>query len=459
MPMHASSTGGQASDHRAGEDLYRERWQWDRVVKGTHILNCWYQRNCSFNLYVKDGQILREEQAGEYPQTNPSVPDFNPRGCQMGACYSHQTYHPARVKYPLKRVGERGEGKWQRVSWDEALSEIADKIVETVVRHGPEAVIFDPGGSLASLVSEAAVLRFADLLGGVVLDTNCELGDEQQGAAVTLGSPVASKSGDDYFYSDLILIWGGNPAYTQIANCHFYNEARYHGARVVAISPDYSASGIHTDWWIPIQPGTDAALALAMSQVIISEELYDAAFVREQTDLPFLVREDTGRFLRESDVKRRGRDDVFYMYDLGTKRIVKAPKTTLRLARVLPALEGEFEVDTKEGEVRVKPSFQMLRERLDREYTPEKASRSCGVHPETIRSLAVAIAKAEAASCVAGACLSKYYHGDLMMRAQILVFALCGQMGRKGAGYDVLPFLVGRWSHAPSLRREAGAMG
>jgi DMSO reductase family type II enzyme molybdopterin subunit len=440
--MDASLTRAETAGYRAAEDVYRDRWRWDKVVKGTHILNCWYQRNCSFNLYVKDGLVVREEQSGEYPQTNPSVPDFNPRGCQMGACYSLQTYHPARIKYPLKRVGERGEGRWKRVSWDEALSEIADRIVETVVRHGPEAVIFDPGGSLASLVSEAAVLRFADLLGGIVLDTNCELGDEQQGAAVTLGTPVACKSGDDYFYSDLILIWGGNPAYTQIANCHFYNEARYHGARVVAISPDYSASGIHADWWVPIQPGTDAALALAMAQVIISEGLYDAAFVREQTDLPLLVREDTGRFLRESNVKRRGRDDVFYLYDLRTKTIIKAPRTTLRLGKVLPALEGEYEVDTREGKVRVKPVFQILREKLDAEYAPDRASQLCGVHSDNIRSLALAIAKATAASCIAGACLSKYYHGDLMMRAQILLFALCGQMGKKGAGYDVLPYLV-----------------
>lgn len=434
--------GKETPDYRTIEDIYRQRWQWDEVVKGTHILNCWYQRNCSFNIYVKDGLVLREEQSGEYPQTNPSVPDFNPRGCPSGACYSLQMYHPARVKYPLKRIGERGEGKWQRVSWEEALGEIADKVIDSIVHHGPESVILDPGGSVASLIFEAAIFRFANLVDATVLDTNCELGDEQQGAAVTFGTPVACKSGDDYFYSDLILVWGGNPAYTQVPNCHFYNEARYHGARVVTISPDYSPSAVHADWWIPIRPATDTALALGMAQVIISENLYDAGFVREQTDLPFLVREDSKQFLRESDVKAGGRDDVFYVYDLRTKSIVRAPKRTLKLKGTVPALKGEYEVETKTGRVKAKPVFQLLRELLEREYTPDKASSLCGVHPDAIRSLASAIARAKAASCVAGASLSKNYHGDLMMRAQILLFALCGQMGRRGAGYDTLPYLA-----------------
>jgi DMSO reductase family type II enzyme molybdopterin subunit len=426
--------------YQSVEDIYRQKWQWDKVVKGTHLINCWYQRSCAFNLYVKDGIVLREEQSGEYPQTNAAVPDFNPRGCEKGACYATQMYHPARVKYPLKQAGERGQGRWQRVSWDEALTEIADRLIDALVDHGPDSVFFDQNP--AGVTCYAAVLRFANLLDAIVLDVNCEVGDEQQGAAVTFGNPIACKSADDYFHSDLILIWGGNPAYTQIPNCHFYNEARYHGARVVDISPDYNASAVHADWWIPVRPGTDAALALAMAQVIISEELHDARFVREQTDLPLLVRLDTRRFLRESDMRAEGRDDVFQLYDLNARAVTKAPKKTLRLGRALPALEGEFEVETREGKVRVQPVFQLLKQRLNDEYSPEEASSVCGVHPDVIRRLARTMATAKAASGVAGASLSKYYHGDLMMRAQILVFALCGQMGRKGAGYDALPFLI-----------------
>ncbi|MCH8345899.1 MAG: molybdopterin-dependent oxidoreductase, partial [Chloroflexi bacterium] len=101
-------------------ERYRARWRWDNVVKGTHLLNCWYQRSCAYNVYVKDGAVVFEEPVGKYPRTNSSVPDFNPRGCQKGACYALNMNQPARVTHPLKRVGARGEGSWQQVSWDEA---------------------------------------------------------------------------------------------------------------------------------------------------------------------------------------------------------------------------------------------------------------------------------------------------------------------------------------------------
>ena len=105
-------------------DVYRRRWTWDRVVKGTHYANCGYQR-CAWNVYVKDGVVWREEQVAAYPQTRPDLPDFNPRGCQKGACYSDRMVDASRLSVPLRRVGARGEGRWKRVSWDEALTAIA----------------------------------------------------------------------------------------------------------------------------------------------------------------------------------------------------------------------------------------------------------------------------------------------------------------------------------------------
>jgi nitrate reductase alpha subunit len=105
----------EAVEYQKPGDLYRRRWTWDRVAKGTHHVNCWYQRGCCFDVYVKDGLVSREEQAGTYAQTNPEVPDYNPRGCQKGACYSERMYDATRLRYPIKRIGARGEGKWKRV--------------------------------------------------------------------------------------------------------------------------------------------------------------------------------------------------------------------------------------------------------------------------------------------------------------------------------------------------------
>ena len=140
-----------------------------------------------------------------------------------------------------------------------------------------------------------------------------------------------------------------------------------------------------------------------------------------------------------------------------------APHRTLALKH-RPALAGEHEVKTRTGTVTVKPAFQVLRERLDSAWTPEQASRVCGTNPETIRRLARQIASAKAASGIAGASISKYYHGDLMMRAQILVFALTGQMGRKHTvAYGLYrchiylaPFLAEDTGFKPSVPFEEG---
>ena len=127
-----------------------------------------------------------------YPQVSADVPDFNPRGCQKGASYSALLYSPDRLLYPLRRVGERGAHKWKRISWDEALAEIADRCIDAVTESGPDAVVLEPGGSLASTAWRIGVERLVNMLDGVELDTNTELDDGQAGAAVTMGTPVSS---------------------------------------------------------------------------------------------------------------------------------------------------------------------------------------------------------------------------------------------------------------------------
>lgn len=292
------------------EDIYRGKWTWDKVAKSTHDVNCWYQGRCTFDIYVKDGIVFREEQTANYPQTNSEVPDYNPKGCQKGACFSHRMYDPSRLKYPLKRIGKRGEGKFKRVSWDEALTEIANKIVDLLTKDGPDKMWWEVGTNLSlGFHGLIGIGRTAYLTDTVVLEANGEIGDDHQGAVVTCGKIFFESSSDDWFYSDLILIWGGNPFYTLIPNAHFFLEARYRGAKLISICPDYNPSSIHCDLWVPVEIGTDAALALSMAHVIIEEKLYKENFIKEQTDLPLLVREDTRKFLREKDFKEEGEDD------------------------------------------------------------------------------------------------------------------------------------------------------
>jgi len=254
-------------------DVYRERWTWDRIAKGTHHVNCWYQRGCNWNIFVKEGLVFREEQAAEYPQTNADVPDYNPRGCQKGSCFSHRMYDAGRLQHPLKRIGKRGEGKWQRISWEQALEEIADATIDTLREHGPGSIVWDLGTAGTNGSNGLGIVRTCNVLDTPFLNANAEIGDHHPGAAATLGKICFASSADDLFYSDLILIWGGNPVYTQIPNAHFINEARYKGAEVVTIAPDYNASSVHADIWAPVNVGSDAALGLSICQVMVDEGL------------------------------------------------------------------------------------------------------------------------------------------------------------------------------------------
>jgi DMSO reductase family type II enzyme molybdopterin subunit len=442
--------------YRSWEDLYRRQWTWDSVVKGTHLrANC--IAACSWNLFIRSGIVWREEQNAVYQQTRADLPDFNPRGCQKGACYSALMYEPSRIKYPLKRVGQRGSGRWQRVSWDQALEEIADRIIDTCVRDGPECVVYDHGTTNidmgAGLAGEMSLFR---LLGSTEIDSWAGVGDLPMGAIQTWGMFNVDGTADDWMNSDFILAWLMNFNYTRIPEAHFLWEARYAGAKVVSIAPDLNATSIHADLWLNPRVGTDAALALAMAQTIVAEKLYRERYVQEQTDLPLLVRSDTGRFLRESDLRAAGRSDVFYFFDRRKKALVEAPgsqghdRQTLDLGEADPALEGRFEARLSDGKtVEVRPVFELLRQRLER-YTPEEASRITGVGAQTIRTVAREFARAKAGLILASWGSCKHYHSDLVQRAMILLLALCGHHGKPGGGLR-----IGAWWTVTEVERWA----
>jgi DMSO reductase family type II enzyme molybdopterin subunit len=440
--------------YRSWEDLYKKQWTWDKVAKVTHPRNCWYQAHCSWDALIKDGIVVREEQSADYPQTRPELSDFNPRGCQKGACYSARMYDPTRIKYPLKRVGERGEGKWQRISWDQALTEIADTMIDIISQEGPDTFLYDVGTNLSLGPQGLGLFRLCVLLDSGVLDCNPEIGDDHQGMAVTAGSMIGCGSADNWFYTDIFLIWAGNPSYTGMPYSHFLWEARYNGTRVIGISPDYNPSVIHCDQWIPINIGTDAALALGMARIIVQEGLYNKEFIKEQTDMPFLVRDDTKRFLREKDLKENGRDDIFYLFDLKTQKIQESPRSTLTLGNLDPALEGNFEVETLQGKVKVRPVFEFLKDKL-KDYSLDKVSKITGINPTIIEKLARDIAKARTVTNMTNSCVTKFYHGDLIERSQILLLALCGHFGKKGSGFNAFPMLIDdtnfRLAFAPPL--------
>ncbi|MBK9613138.1 molybdopterin-dependent oxidoreductase [Candidatus Amarobacter glycogenicus] len=411
------------------QDLYRDRWKWDAVYWGTHCVDC-YPGNCPMRVYVRNGLVWREEQSGTVGSVESGVPDWNPMGCMQGVSWSQSLYGPDRVLYPLKRAGERGEGKWNRISWDQALSEIADGLIDAIQESGPRSIMHEGSPEVVTAVPTS---RFIEAIGGLGTDVNGSINDFTIGMYETFGKFSPESSSDDWFHSELVLLWHTNVVYTRIPFYHFIAEARYNGAEVVNISPDINPTHLHADIQIPVKGTSDAAFALSLVQVMFAENIADWKFLKEQTDFSLLVRKDTRRYLRQPDLDGAGREDQLYQWEPGSG-LRPASRGDLRLSGFDVALEGEFEVVLADGSsVTVTPVFELLRAKLDSEFTPEKQQPVTGVHPDVVRDLARKMTSRRT-NVITGANACKMYHGDLMERAICLALAASGNWGKKGTG-------------------------
>ena len=409
---------------------YRDRQEWDSVHWGTHCVDC-YPGDCPIRVYVKDGKVVREEQSGTIATVEEGVPDFNPMGCQKGASWSKSLYGPDRVQYPLKRAGERGEGKWEHISWDQALTEIATSMVDAIENEGSASIVQEGtpegGGSMGAG-------RFRSVVGTHILDLQGSFNDFSIGLYETFGKFSPTSSADDWFKSELILFWHMNPVFTRISLYHFLAEARYNGAEIVNISPDINASHTHADYQVPINGAADPAFGLALVQVMFEEGIADWKFLKEQTDMGYLVRLDTKRYLRQTDLESQGgREDQLYQW-VPNKGLKLADRANMFLKGVDIALEGVFDVTLADGTtVQVTPVYSLLKKSLDTDYTPEKQQAISGVHPDTIRMLARKIAT-KRTNIMLGYNACKFYHGDLIERVMALVLAASGNWGKHGTG-------------------------
>lgn len=438
--------------YRGWESLYRDQFQWDKVVRSTHSANC--TGSCSWMVYVKDGVMVREEQAADYPRINDDLPDYNPRGCQKGACFVEYVYGAQRLKYPLMRKGlragkpvERGSGEWERVTWDEALEYIAGKLLDNIVGHGPDTNTFFSVIPAMSPVSFAAGSRLCHFLGGVFLsfyDWYCDL---PPGEPITWGVQTEACECADWFNAKYVVMWGANVVQTRIPDAHFAWEARYNGAKVCVVSPDFNSSSVHADHYLSVKPGTDGLLAMGLAKLLVDNRWVDEPYIKEQTDLPMLVRTDTGKFLRESDVKSGGDPEVFYLWDAATKRAVVAPGSmghvkkdkegaTLRLGAVVPALLGRFEVTIADGKtVPVTTVYERLLEELEA-YPLERVAEGTGLPAAEIERMARDLGTRKPAMIVHGAGTNHWFHNDSLNRAMILLMALTGNVGKNGGGFN-----------------------
>ena len=231
---------------------------------------------CAMLVTVEDGVATAVRGDPDHPFTNGGL-------CVKVNNYTEKTYSPDRILHPLKRVGPKGSGEFAEISWDEALDEVASKFKATIAEHGPESIM------PVSYLGTQGILNglnvgdpFFNALGATIAErTYCDSG-ACTAYTMTIGA-TAGVDPESLVHSRYIIIWACNMVSTNLHLWPFVAEAQRRGAKVIVIDPMRHATAKHADWHIPIRPGTDGALALAMMHVIITEGLTDEAYVRDHT--------------------------------------------------------------------------------------------------------------------------------------------------------------------------------
>mgnify|MGYP001067197667 CR=1 FL=1 len=336
---------------------------------------------CMLKVHVKGGVIIRiETDDGEEPQL---------RACLKGRAYRQRVYAPDRLLYPLRRIGKRGEGKFERISWDDALETVAKEIKRVRDTYGPEAIFVQTSaGDIVSLHNPLPLMKVLCLVGG--FSTSWGLYSFEQAVyaeLATLGT-LEGSSRDDILNSRLIILWAWDPANT-IAHTNttwYIVQAKEKGIRIVNVDPRYTdTAAVFADQWIPIIPGTDCAMMIAMAYVMIKENLQDQKFLDTYT-LGF---------------------NQFKAYVMGDEDGI--PKT------------------------------------------PQWAEAITSVQASTIERLAREYAKTKPAALITGIAPGRTAYGEQYHRAAITLAAMTGNIGRSGGSAGIKSWMS--VSTLPALKK------
>ncbi|MCL3860736.1 DMSO/selenate family reductase complex A subunit [Actinotalea sp. K2] len=306
----------------------------EKVVWSACVVNC--GSRCPLRLTVVDGQITRvdSDDTGDDELGSQQV-----RACVRGRSVRQRIYNPDRLKYPMRRVGKRGEAKFERITWDEAFDEIGSRLRRTLDDYGNEAVYLNYGtGTLGATVATSwppaatGVARLMNTLGGY-LNHYSDYSTCQITAAYPYhyGSWVSSNSFDDLVNSKLLVLWGNNPHETRMSGggeTFVTKKAKeMSDVKVVVIDPRYSDTSVSIgDEWIPLRPGTDTALVAALAHVMITEDLHDQDFLDT-----YCVGFDEAHL---PDSATPGSSYRSYVLGIGPDRTAKTPEWAERITGV-----------------------------------------------------------------------------------------------------------------------------
>ncbi|NLC76644.1 MAG: molybdopterin-dependent oxidoreductase [Clostridia bacterium] len=358
------------------------------IIPTTCVHNC--GGRCRLYAHVEDGFITKITSA-ESKADSSGFPQ--PRACLKGLAQRNRVYHPDRLKYPMKRVGPRGEGKFERISWEEALDIVAEQLERIKKTYGNEAIYLMYGTGVYGQISQSwitpdfcgALPRFLNMFGGFLNYYNTYSSACYSTAVPYMFGNVEGNSPDDMVNSKLIVLFADNPGETRLggANGYYYlRKAKKAGAKVIVIAPRYTDTAVSVaDEWIPIRPTTDNALIDAIAYVLLQENLHDQAFL-DQYCLGFDEEHMPPGIPPGNSYKS-------YVLGLGEDQ---QPKT------------------------------------------PEWASGITGVPPETIVSLARQMGTVKPCCLLQGLGWQRHAYGEQPVRALPVLAAMTGNIGIAGGG-------------------------
>jgi anaerobic selenocysteine-containing dehydrogenase len=383
---------------------------------------CW--SSCGCISIVEDGKLVAVEPDPAHP-TGLSL-------CGKGQAAPDYIYSDARVLYPMKRTRPKGAADpgWERISWDEALDLTAAAIERIRKNAGSEAIAFSITTSAGTAMQDSYpfVERLRHAIGTPNAVASIELCDFSKDFVYphTFGVSMPTSEVEN---SDCIILWGHNPGTTWLAFATRITAARRRGAKLVVMDPVRVGFAAKADQWLRVRPGSDGALALSLAHVLIDEQLFDAAFVRDWTNGPFLVRDDNGAMLTGADLGADGHAghrvlwdserDVPVLYDTRHGECIGTG------AGFIPALDGRYLIACLEGELACQPAFARYAD-LCSEYAPERAAAITWIDAEQIRLTARLIGASQRVSCYSWAGLEMHSNTSQTGRAIACLYALTG---------------------------------
>ena len=412
---------------------------------------------CGCSAVTQDGKLLRIEPLPGHPSGE--------KLCPKGLATPELIYHPDRLKQPLRRTSPKGTGEatWEPISWDQAMTEIAARMRDIRDRHGAEQVAFSVTTPSGTQISDGIswIERLIRTFGSPNTIYGTEICNWHKDVAsrLTFGTDIGTP---DFAHTDCVLLWGNNPAATWLARSIEIQKAIKRGAKLIVVDPRPMLFARRADSWLRVRPGTDQALALGLAHLLISTGQYDADFVRTWTNAPFLVRNDTGTFLRESDIELGGNPDMLLAangtegellrYDASTGAWLDSPNdANLFAAGIFAGTAGRFEA---------RSALRIFADAAA-QFPPERVEEFTGVAQSDLHRAAGILGTSPTIAYYAWNGVGQSLAATQTDRAISILYALTGSYGGRGGNVPggAAPFADLSGQHLLTDKQRAKALG